>query len=171
VVDIALGLCDGRRCGSLKDFEAYVETILLNDVTGNDNVILNLVDIAAATQDGCEPGALNALRCRLFPPSLAFISKNALKDVVMDVEAIVVNTIGDLMDGNSDTNSLINSIKMDLLTNVKAEEVKLAVSAIVANKIQGDLNTIDNAIDIKVGNGATQFQRPVRFIGRQNGQP
>jgi hypothetical protein len=174
IVDIGLGLCGGKDCGSLKDFEANVSTILLNDITGDRNVIKNIANIDVASQDGwrnrCRStgnrrrGLLIPMPdfpspspwCGLVPNGMGSYSPVALKNVVVDVESIIVNTLGSLEDDtDGDRNFLTNSIDLDALKNVKALNVKSTISTIIANTIKnGEDNDFTSRIDLDIADGS-----------------
>jgi hypothetical protein len=173
VVDIALGLCGGKACGSLKDFEASVSTILLNDISGDNNVIKNIASIDVASQDGwknrCKStghghrrrglmtsGGGSSQWCGLMPNGMGSYSPVALKNVAVDVEAIVVNTLGSMEnDTDADRNFLTNTIDLDVLKNVKAMNVQATISAIIANTItDGEHNDFNSRIDLDIGDGS-----------------
>lgn len=165
LVNIGLGLCDGIGCGSNRDFASYVSSIILNDVIGDGNFISNVVSISVASQEGWLNGGCQ--RCGyFFPNGQGPWSDTALQDIVLDVEAIVVNTIGDIRTGEADSNFVTNTVRMDLLNNLKARDVKLAVSAIIANQVQGASNLLDNKINIRAGDGSyfRRTQQPINNI-------
>jgi hypothetical protein len=133
-----------------------VSAILLNDIAGDNNVIKNIAKIDVASQDGWRnPCTPPNWWCGLIPNGMGSYSPVALKNVVVDVEAIIVNTLGSLEeDTDADRNSLTNTIDLDVLKNVKAMNVQATISAIIANTIpDGEHNDFTSRIDLDIADG------------------
>jgi hypothetical protein len=134
-----------------------VSAILLNDIAGDNNVIKNIAKIDVASQDGWTRPCTH-FWCGLLPwiaSGMGSYSPVALENVVVDVEAIIVNTLGSLEDDtDADRNFLTNTIDLDVLKNVKAMNVQATISAIIANTIpDGEHNDFTSRIDLDIADG------------------
>eukprot|EP00951_Prasinocladus_malaysianus_P018262 scaffold145278_cov40-Prasinocladus_malaysianus.AAC.1 len=155
LADIALGLCNGGQICTARDYALEVSASMVNDVTGTKNEILNMVKVTGAIGDSLISDIPSVEQIQLAGQSV-----DEFKKSVLDVEALIINTVrpgGLLEEVKSLKNKIKNQIEVETMINAKVEQVKVTVRGIINNTIKGSKNYLANVIKINAANGSPYY--------------